>query len=162
MKQIADILSEHSFFQGLSPDDLAFIAGCGKNVVFQEKQMIAKHGDPANEFYLIRQGQVAITLDVPPRKPFVFYTLTANDILGLSWLIPPYQWTYTAKVMQTTRAIAIDGACLRKKCEQDPRLGYELMKRLVHALVEREEWARMHLLDVYGDKEVSSNKLNTP
>ncbi len=151
MKTIADILNEHSFFQGLSPEDLAFIAGCGKNVLFKEGEIIARPGDPANDFYLIREGKVALVLDVPPRKPFSFQTLSENEILGLSWLIPPYQWTVTAHSMAATRAIALDGACLRGKCENDPRLGFKLMKHLVVMLVKREEAARLHLLDIYGE-----------
>lgn len=152
MKKIIDILSEHSFFHGLPPKDLEFIAGCAKNVVFKEGHLIANHGDPADEFYLIRHGQVAISIEIPPRKPFLFQTLSEHDILGFSWLIPPYQWTFTAKASQTTRAISINGACLREKCEADTRLGFTLMKRLVQVLVTSEDAARMHLLDVYGNK----------
>jgi CRP-like cAMP-binding protein len=150
MKKIADILSEHAFFQGLPQNDIAFIAGCAKNVVFNEGQIVANLGDPADLFYLIRKGQMATTIEIPPRKPFLLQTLTDNEILGLDWLIPPYQWTFTARALQTTHAIAIDGACLREKCESDPRLGYELMKRLVHILVVRIDAARLHLMDVYG------------
>ncbi len=152
MKKIVDILGEHPFFKGLEHADLDFIAGCAKNVVFHEQQIIARQGDPANEFYLIREGQVAVTIDRPAMQPFIFYTLSANDILGLSWLIPPYQWTVSVQAVHTTRAIAIDGACLRKKCARDTRLGFDLMQRLVQVLVVREEATRMHLLDIYGEK----------
>lgn len=152
MKKIVDILSEHSFFQGLSPEDLAFISGCGKNVLFEEKTVIAKPGDAADEFYLIRHGQVALILEIPPHQPFIFQTLGENEILGLSWLIPPYRWTVSAQIIQPMRAVAINGACLREKCEKDPALGFKLMKHLVQVLVAREEAARLHLLDVYGTK----------
>jgi CRP-like cAMP-binding protein len=150
-KTIADILNEHSFFEGLSPEDLSFIAGCGKNVLFKEGEIIAKPGDPANEFYLIREGHVVLSIEIPPRKSFVYQTLGPNEILGLAWLIPPYLWTVSAKAQVITRAIAIDGSCLRKKCENDPGLGYKLMKHLVQVLVRREEATRLHLLDVYGE-----------
>lgn len=152
MKKIVDILSKHSFFQGLSSEDLAFIAGCGKNVIFEEKRVIAKPGDAADEFYLINHGRVAMILEIPPHKPFIFQTLGENEILGLSWLIPPYRWTVSAKVIQPIRAIAINGACLREKCEKDAALGFKLMKHLVQVLVAREDAARLHLLDVYGTK----------
>jgi CRP/FNR family transcriptional regulator, cyclic AMP receptor protein len=151
MKTIADILNEHSFFQGLSPEDLAFIAGCGKNVAFKEGQVIANPGDPANEFYLIREGHVALSISIPPRKSFLFQTLGPNELVGLSWLIPPYLWTVSAQAVSFTRAIALDGACLRQKCETDPRLGFKLMKHLIQVLVIREDACRLHLLDVYGD-----------
>lgn len=152
MKKIVDILADHSFFQELSKEHLAFIAGCGKNVVFEEKEVIAKPGDAADEFYLIRHGRASLILEIPPHKPFIYQTLGENQILGLSWLIPPYQWTVTVQATQTLRAIAIDGVCLREKCEKDPALGFKLMKHLVQVLVAREESARLHLLDVYGNQ----------
>ena len=150
MKKIVDIIVEHSFFRGLSPDDLAFIGGCAKNVVFKENQVIAHFGDPANEFFLIRKGRVAVSADHPPRKPFVFYTLCSNEILGLSSFIPPYLWTNSARAVEQTLAFAIDATCLRDKCQQDPRMGFILMKNLVQVLVQREETACLHLLDIYA------------
>src|SRR3990167_8063384 len=149
-KEIVDILAEHSFFHDISPDDLAFIAGCGKNVVFEEKEVIAKFGDPADEFYLIRHGLAALMIEIPSHMPFIYQTLGENEILGLSWLIPPYQWTVTVQAVQPVRAIAIDGACLREKCEKNPAFGFKLMKHLVQVLVTREEGVRLHLLDIYG------------
>lgn len=151
MKTIADSLKEHSFFQGLSSSDLDFIAGCGKNVIFENEQVIARPGDFANEFYLIRDGHVSLSLDIPPKKPFIYQTLGENEILGLAWLIPPYQWTVLAKAKRLTKAIAIDAVCLREKCEKDPSLGFKLMKHLVQVLVLREEAVRLHLLDIYKD-----------
>jgi CRP/FNR family cyclic AMP-dependent transcriptional regulator len=152
IKKMIDILSEHAFFRGLSKADLDFISGCAKNAVLKENQLIANRGDPADKFYLIQEGKVAISLDIPGQKTFIFNTLESHDILGWNWLIPPYEWTFSAHAMQTTRAIEINGACLREKCEHDTRLGYELLKRLVSVLVSRVDAAHLHILDVYGDK----------
>lgn len=150
MKKLDEILTEHSFFHGLEPADVSFIAGCAKNVVFKPKQTVVTQGENADEFYLIRTGQVAVTMDIPGRRPIIIQTAGAHELLGLSWFIPPYRWTFSAYSVQLTRAIAINGACLRDKCEKDTRLGYELMKRLVQILVMREEALRVHVLDVYG------------
>lgn len=152
MKKIVDILSLHPFFRELAPADLDFISGCAKNAVFAEKQLIAKPGEAADVFYLIRHGLVALLLEAPPSQPFIFQTLGEGDILGLSWLVPPYRWSVTAQAIQTTRVIAIDGACLRKKCEEDHSLGFKLMKQLAQVMAAREEASRLHLLDVYGVK----------
>lgn len=152
MKKIVDILCEHSFFQELSKEHLEFIAGCGKNVVFKEKQVIAAPGDAADEFYLICHGQVAIIQESPQHKPFIYQTLGDHEILGLSWLIPPYRWTVLAQTTQPTTAIALNGACIREKCEKDPTLGFKLMRHLVQILVANEHATRLHLLDVYGTK----------
>ena len=149
---IVDILSQHAFFRGLSNGDLEFICGCARNVSFKENEIIAKRADPANVFYLIQEGYVAVTLDITSQKSFTFITLGANDILGWSWLIPPYEWSFSAQAMQLTRAIEINGVCLRDKCEHDTRLGYELLKRLLRVAVSRIDAARLRLLDVYGEQ----------
>lgn len=152
VKTIADILKEHSFFQELSPEELTFIAGCGKNVRFKEGQIIANPGDAASEFYLIREGRVSFLMETQPNQSFIYQTVGPNEILGLEWLIPPYKWTATVQAKSFTRAIAFDGACLRQKCENDTNLGYKLMKHLVQIMVRREDAVRLQLLDVYGNK----------
>jgi len=151
IKTIADILNEHSFFEGLSQEEIQFIAGCGKNVMFHEGQVIAEPGDPADLFYLIREGKVALSIAVPPREPFLFQTFGQKDLVGLSWLIPPYLWTVKVHAVSLTRAIAFDGACIRKKCDEDTNLGYKLLQHIIKILVLREEASRLHLLDVYGE-----------
>jgi CRP-like cAMP-binding protein len=77
-------------------------------------------------------------------------TLGPGDILGWSWLFPPYVWKFDARAREAVRATAFDGACLRKKCDADPAMGYELMKRLAHLVSKRLEATRLQLLDLYA------------
>lgn len=150
MKPIAELIKEQTFFVGLSPEDIAYVAECGKPVSFKKGEVISRRGDPMTVFYLIVSGSVSLAIDVPPKQPFVFQTLEKNDILGLSWLIPPYKWTLSAKASEETQAIAFHAACLRGKCEQDPRLGYKIMQQLVQVILMRAEALRLRVLDVYG------------
>ncbi len=149
---MVDIISEHAFFKDLSAENQALVAACGKNAAFKEGTVLANPGDMADTFYLIREGKVNLYIDLSPGQSFIFQTLGKDDILGISWLIPPYRWTVTARVVTPVHAFAFDGACLRKKCEEDPILGFKIMKHLVQVLVNREEATRLHLLDVYGKK----------
>jgi len=71
-------------------------------------------------------------------------------MVGLSWLIPPWRWTYDARAIDDTRAIAIDALCLRQKCEADHDLGYEMMKRFMPVVIQRLQATRLQILDVYG------------
>ena len=57
---------------------------------------IFKEGDPANTFYLIREGKVAVEIFAPQRPPIMVATLSEGEILGWSWLLPPYQWKFHA------------------------------------------------------------------
>ncbi len=77
-------------------------------------------------------------------------TVAEGDVLGWSWLFPPYRWVFDAQALELTRALVFDGTCLRGKCEDDHNLGYELMKRFAHVVVQRLQATRLQLLDVYG------------
>ena len=144
------IISEHEFFQGLDPSFSELIAGCAKNVRFEAGTFLFHEGDEATEFYLVRHGRVGLEIKSPGRAPMRFLTAGEGEIVGISWLIPPYHWTYDAKALDLVRAVSLDATCLRGKCESDNSLGYELMKRFVPALAERLHTTRLQLLDLYG------------
>jgi CRP-like cAMP-binding protein len=144
------LLAEHPFFKDLPPADLALIAGCGKNVRFEAGQYIFREGAPANHFYLVRHGLVALEIFSPERGPLVTETIGEGEVLGWSWLFPPYRWSSDARALELTRAVALDGACLRGKCETDPRLGYQLMGRFAQIIMQRLHATRVRLLDIYG------------
>lgn len=144
------ILREHPFFQGLAEQHLQIIAGCAKNVRFDAGEVIFRQGEPADQFYLIREGQVAVEVAVPHRGALTLLTVGDGEMLGWSWLFEPYRWRFDARAQRPTRALAFDAACLRGKCETDHDLGYEFMKRFARMAIERLETTRMQLLDFYS------------
>ena len=144
------IIGEHPFFAGLGELARDLVVGCAKNVRFDAGQYLFHEGEPADQFYLLRHGRVALELTAPGRGAITFLTLGAGELVGVSWLIPPYRWRYDARAVELTRAIAVDGACLRGKCEADHDLGYEMMKRFMPVLVGRLHSTRLQMLDVYG------------
>lgn len=152
MKTMTDILLESSFFNDLPERYLDTIAGCGKNVHFDEGAYLAHEGDQANDFYLIRRGLARIEIHIPSQGAQSIQTLHPGDIAGWSWIFPPYKWQFDLKVIEPLSAVALDGQCLRNKCEVDTCLGYFLMKRFAKIMTERLKATRIQLLDVYGQK----------
>jgi CRP-like cAMP-binding protein len=150
METLERIIAEHSFFADLEPYYTSLLVGCASNVRFDAGSYIFKEGEEANEFYLIRAGRVALEIFAPQRKPVIVETLGEGDVLGWSWLLPPYTWKFHARAVEMTRAIALDGKCLRNKCEQNHDLGYELLKRFAQIIERRLEATRFQLLDVYA------------
>ncbi|WP_421723487.1 cyclic nucleotide-binding domain-containing protein [Bauldia sp.] len=144
------IVSEHPFFAGLDESFLDLVRGCAKNVRFSPNQHLFREGGPADQFYLIREGRVALEIAAPGYGAVTFQTVGEGDIVGVSWLFPPYRWTYDARAVDRVRAISLDGKCLRDKCEDDHSLGYDVMKRLVPILMNRLQATRLQVLDVYG------------
>lgn len=144
------ILREHRFFAGLDEESCGVVCGCAKNVRFEAGEYLFRAGEPADQFYLLRHGRVALEVAAPGRGAVTFQTVGEGEVVGVSWLIPPYRWTYDAKAVELVRAIAMDASCLRRKCEADHDLGYEMMKRFVPVLVDRLQATRLQILDVYG------------
>ncbi len=144
------ILREHRFFAGLDEESCGVVCGCAKNVRFEAGEYLFRAGESADQFYLLRHGRVALEVAAPGRGAVTFQTVGEGEVVGVSWLIPPYRWTYDAKATDLVRAIAMDASCLRRKCEADHDLGYEMMKRFVPVLVDRLQNTRLQILDIYG------------
>jgi CRP/FNR family cyclic AMP-dependent transcriptional regulator len=150
IKEIKDYLPDHPFFKGLDPALVEFLAGCARNVHFNEGEIVFKEGGRADTFYVVRKGRISIQVHNPAGGGMIFDTADAGDVVGWTWLIPPYKWIFDATASAETSAVAFDGECLRGKCEGDSAVGYALMKRVAIVMNERLEAARMRLLDLYG------------
>jgi len=151
MENLERILKEHPFLAGMSDKHIQLLVGCASNVAWKAGEFIFKEGEPADNFYFIRHGRVLVETHIPQKGPIIIRTREAGEIFGWSWLVPPYRWHFDAKAVEVTRAITLDGKCLRGKCEEDHDLGYEIMKRFALIIAERLEQTRLQLLDVYGN-----------
>ena len=150
MKQLDQLLAEHPFFADLGDDMRQLLAGCGRNVHFGADEYLFRTGEPADRCYLVRHGTVALELAGAGGQRLVIETIGPGDMAGLSWLVPPYTWFLDARASEPTSAVELDAACLRGKCDADPRIGYLLLQRIARAMYERMQSSRLRLFDVYG------------
>lgn len=149
METIESIIRGHVFFKDLKEEYLVLIVGCAKNVIFKEGEIILEEGKPADYFYIIRSGLVAIEIQLGTHNPITIQTISEGDILGWSWLIPPHNNRFNCRAVKPTRTIAFDGKCLRGKCEENHDLGYDLLKRLARVFAQRLEATRLQLINLY-------------
>ena len=154
MRSIAELIGKSPALGGLDPRHLELIAGCGENARFAPGAPLFGAGEPADRFFLIRRGSVALELAVPQHEPVTIETLHDGELVGWSWLFEPHRWTFGAHAVEDTGVIVFDGACLRGKCDADHELGYQLMQRFAAVLVARLQATRLQLLDVYGGDRV--------
>ncbi len=151
MRTLEGVLAGHPFFRGMDPRYLQLAVGCAANVRFSAGELIFREGQPADDFYLIRTGRIALETSVLGRGSVTVQTLGEGEILGWAWLVPPYNSRFDARATEMTRAIGFDGKCLRAKCETDHELGYDLQKRVIAVLGQYLDATRFRLLDVYAD-----------
>ena len=150
MQTIDEILAATPAFAGLAPAQLEVVAGCATTAGFDEGDRLFREGEPADTFYVVRRGRIALTLHDPSRSELTIETIEPGDVVGWSWLFEPFRWHFDAVAVEPVRAIAFDGACLRGKCDADHELGYALMRRFAAVVIDRLQHTRIRLLDVYG------------
>jgi CRP/FNR family transcriptional regulator, cyclic AMP receptor protein len=147
---LAGILGELEFFKGIGPEYLAVLAGCATNVTFEAGETLFREGEQAHQFFVIREGRVALDVFATGRGPVSIQTAGSGEVIGWSWLFPPHTWRFSARTLEPTRAIALDGTCLIGKCERDHSFAYELLKRFADVMSSRLDATRLQLLDVYA------------
>ncbi len=150
MSEAFDLLMDQPFFKGMTEDQIRVVAETATPISYREGEFIFFEGGKADSCFLILDGGVALGLEKPGYGPTAILTLHAGDLLGWSWLYPPYRWSYNAHVHVDTKAIRFDGPRLKEAADTDPVLGYELMKRFTDMLVKRMQSIRIQLLDVYS------------
>jgi CRP-like cAMP-binding protein len=150
MQKLKTILAKHYIFKGLNKAYIELIADRASTVSFNPGDVIFREDDEANQFYLIQEGMVALEVVLSPdRDPIIVQSIGEGDVLGWSWLFPPYRRRFHARAITPIQAIAVEGKFLRKKCEEDHDLGYELMKRFALLIEQRLRAVRLQNPDMY-------------
>ena len=140
------ILARHPFLKGMNPHQRRKLTDCAMISHFVPGELIFQEGDPANRFYLIHLGQVALETHRIGGGIVALETIGGGDLLGWSWLFPPYYWHFSARALEPTTAVFFYGTPLREECEADHDFGYELMKRMTEVVIQRLQAARKQLL----------------
>ncbi|HVQ94986.1 MAG TPA: Crp/Fnr family transcriptional regulator [Mycobacteriales bacterium] len=143
-------LAAHPFFVDLADEVVAAVAPLVSRLDADPGQVLGREGEPAGVFYALTAGRVALEVHAADRPPALLETLQAGDVVGWSWLVPPYRWHFDAVAVGPVSAIRVDGARLRAEMDADPVLGYALAARFIPVIVDRLQATRLRLLDLYG------------
>ncbi len=139
-------IAAHPFLVGMNERHVRLLADCAIQTHFEGGQMIFREGETANRFYLIEQGEVVLEAAGAGEQEVVIETVGSGDLLGWSWLFPPYAWHFSARATKPTSAIFFYGTVLREYCEKDHSLGFELFKRMSEVMIRRLQMARSRFL----------------
>jgi len=148
--ELHSLISSQPFLKALSPKHISLLEECAHIAEFNQGDYLARAETPANAFYVILKGQIAIELAIAGKGALIIQTLLPNELFGWSWIFPPFQWQFDGRATQPVKALVFNGACLRAKCDADPELGYTLMKLFAQLMTNRLKATRLQLLDIYG------------
>jgi CRP/FNR family transcriptional regulator, cyclic AMP receptor protein len=146
-RQQVSVLGAQPFLRGVPSAGLAVLAGLCEHVTIPSRQRLFDEGTRAGRFWIIDAGQVTLDASVPGQGRVIIETLGRGDVIGLSWMLPPYQWRFGAVASQPTQAFAFDAQAVRAACDADPLLGYELSRRFSAVVVRRLQATRARLVE---------------
>jgi|SRR5580658_119585 CRP/FNR family cyclic AMP-dependent transcriptional regulator len=146
IKVATSSLAAHPFLHGMPSEHLDALAETAAEVRFPTPHRLFEDGGNAGRFWLIRSGQVALDLQVPGQGPMVIETLGIGELLGWSWLFPPYRWAFGGVALKPVQAFEFDASAVRALCASDPALGYELTRRVARVLAHRLQATRVRLI----------------
>ena len=142
----AESLAGHPFLHRMSRDHLAVLAGTARDVTFPARHRLVEDGGSATRFWLIQSGHVTLDLQVPGQGRMKIDTLGMGELLGWSWMFPPYRWAFGAVAARRVEAFEFDARAVRACCQADPVLGYDLTQRLAQVLAKRLQATRVRLI----------------
>lgn len=147
MTEQMSVLGAQSFLRTLPADCIARLAEMACHISLPAGHRLFDEDMPARKFWIIDAGQVALDALVPGVGRVVIERLGRGDVVGLSWLEPPYQFRYGAVTTQPMQAYEFDAAAVRAACEQDPALGYALLNRFIAIALHRLQATRARLIE---------------
>lgn len=147
---IEDYLSAHAFFSGMDNSFVRFLSGSATELQITKGGVLFQYGKPADKFYLVRKGQVSIQVPAIMGPTLDIQTLGEGQILGWSWLIPPYRWNFQARALEDSDLLEFDGSAILTRCEEDPKFGYDVFKRFATLMSERLDAARQKMMDEWN------------
>ena len=145
-----DYLSTHTFFSGLNDNFMKFLSNAATELQIKKGDVLFQQGDSADKFFLLRKGQVSIQVPALVGPALDIQTLGENQLLGWSWLIPPYRWNFLARAVEDSDLLEFDGSAILARCEEDSEFGYELFKRFASLMSERLDAARQKMMDQWN------------
>ncbi|GAA2564961.1 cyclic nucleotide-binding domain-containing protein [Winogradskya consettensis] len=147
---VFDLLAMHDFVADLPATWLHRLAGAGRPVYFAAGHRLCREDAPAEQFWLIHSGAVAIDFSVPGRGDIVVERVGAGAPVGWSWMRPPFRWRFGAIVAEDVRALEFDAARVQNLIAEDADLGRELTGRMLDIVTDRLQHARHRLIEVYA------------
>ena len=148
--EIRDVLARNAFFEGLAEATLDLLADHATTCHLETNEILFRHDDTADRFFIVCSGRIALEVPAIEGPNLEVQSIGPDSLLGWSWLIPPYKWQFRARAVEASELVEVDGAAIRAHCDQDPRLGYELMKRFAGLMSERMAHARRKMMDEWN------------
>jgi len=154
----ADWLKKTELFGALNESQLNILLSHSSVETFPEGKPIFRQGDEANHFYILIEGTIDLSVKTEGKFDFLSSKVEKEGAaFGIPSLIEPYLYNVTATCLKPSKVLVIDARLVKMDMEQDPRMGMEIMKKLVFIYFNRLNEVRSGVSNL-----LKVSKFNTP
>ncbi len=146
-KTIRERLAEAPVFSGMNDQHLDSLASAAHEIQVENGTCLFRSGEPASKFYLLIEGEISIEIPAVSGPTLQVQRLTPVRVLGWSWLLPPFKWSFNAVAETGSTLLEFDGKAVLEQCESDPAFGFDVVKRFSGLMAERLEAAHRKMME---------------
>lgn len=144
-----EVLKALAFLAPATDDELRRLGPVARVEQHPPGTVLFREGDHLSRVFIVAAGTVALEVNGTDHRPRRFQTVGPGELLGWSPLLGSGPMTATARALAETRVVALDARAVLGLCDQDPRFGFQFMRRTAAAIAARLGATRLQLLDVY-------------
>jgi CRP-like cAMP-binding protein len=137
MNENVQFLKEHPVFQRLSEVYLHQIAEHMRVIRLDAGVTLFQEDESAQHFYIVMEGTVDLYSDLDGDNEQWVQMIDVGEVIGWSWLVPPYRWAFSAKTRDGALLMEFDADAIRELCDRDPAFGYGTMKQICTLMLGR-------------------------
>ncbi len=149
---VLKMLASTRLAEGLTHQELQSLGRTARFMEVPAGHVLFREGEREDDVFLVFTGHVKISMKVPGRGDVTILTAGPGDLVGWSGCISDGIMTATATTTDVGRLIALSGKQLKQACDEDPQLGYVLMKRMAQVISRRLTSTRIQLLDLFSER----------
>jgi len=143
-----DVLRGCDLFHGLSDEQLGVVEKLCTTEVFEPGENLGKQGCKQDKIFVIEEGTVAIILEVGPLSQRQVQAASKFDVVCWSGAIEPNICTATARAIEKTKVLALNGKEFCGVCLTHPDMGGRMCRGVARVIADRLRQAYIQLLGV--------------
>jgi len=147
---IEKLLTEAPAFAGLSDEHKRRLAAHGEAVEVGNGEVLFRSGDPARHFFVLVDGEISIEIPAVTGPTLQVQRLSPVRVLGWSWLLPPFKWSFNARAERDSEVIRFDGEAVLEACEADPAFGDAVIEDDAALMAERLDAAHRKMMEQWS------------
>ena len=127
----AQWLKKAELFGALDESQLNALLSQSNVETLPEGRTIFRQGEEAIHLYILIEG--AVDLKVKTQEQIDFMTSKIEKegaVFGTASLMAPFRYNVTAICLKPSKVLVLDAGHIKKRMEEDPKMGMEMMKKL--------------------------------